>query len=71
MLKGERSPVRDAVVLNAGIALALTVPDRGTSHPEFLEGVRAGMDRAEAALDSGASERLLKSWSEATNRDDL
>ena len=71
VLKGERSPVRDAVVLNAGIALALTVPDRGTSHPEFLEGVRAGMDRAEAALDSGASERLLKSWSEATNRDDL
>ena len=71
VLKGERSPVRDAVVLNAGIALALTVPDRGTSHQEFLEGVRAGMDRAEAALDSGASERLLKSWSEATNRDDL
>lgn len=71
VLKGERSPVRDAVVLNAGIALALTVPDRGPGHPEFLEGVRAGMDRAEAALDSGASERLLKSWSEATNRDDL
>lgn len=71
VLKGERSPVRDAVVLNAGIALALTVPDRGTGHQEFLEGVRAGMDRAEAALDSGASERLLKSWSEATNRDDL
>ena len=53
--------MRDAVVLNAGIALALTEPDRGTSDADFVAGVRAGMDRAEQALDSGAAEQKLAS----------
>jgi anthranilate phosphoribosyltransferase len=71
LFDGHRSPVRDAVVLNAGIALALTEPDRGTSEADFVAGVRRGMDRAETALDSGACQRVLRDWCEASQRDDL
>jgi anthranilate phosphoribosyltransferase len=71
LFEGQRSPVRDAVVLNAGIALALTEPDRGPSEADFVAGVRRGMDRAEAALDSGASLRVLRDWSQSSQRDDL
>jgi anthranilate phosphoribosyltransferase len=66
VFSGERSPVRDAVVLNSGIALALTVPDAGQAEADFVSGVRAGMDRAEAALDSGAVARVLQEWAAAT-----
>lgn len=68
ILDGERSPVRDAVVLNAGVALALDATDRGTSHDDFVADVRAGMDRAEASLDSGAAKQALDRWVAATNR---
>ncbi|SER91269.1 anthranilate phosphoribosyltransferase [Pedococcus cremeus] len=68
---GQRSPVRDAVVLNAGIALALTEPDTGTTDADFLAGVRRGMDRAEQALDSGEALRRLDAWARASQRDDL
>jgi len=63
---GTRGPVRDAVVLNAGLALALTEPDRGTRDEDFVAQVRGGMDRAEQALDSGAAARLLDTWAAAT-----
>jgi anthranilate phosphoribosyltransferase len=71
VLEGERSPVRDAVVLNAGIALALTTPDAGEGEDAWLAGVRAGMDRAEQAIDSGAALERLRRWAEASQRDDL
>jgi anthranilate phosphoribosyltransferase len=58
--------VRDAVVLNAGIALSLTTPDVGDSHDAWLAGVRAGMDRAEAALDSGAATEVLERWAQTS-----
>ena len=68
LLAGERGPVRDAVVLNAGMALAtasgLTEPT--VSRAALAAAVRAGMDRAEAAIDSGAAEGLLGRWVEAT-----
>jgi anthranilate phosphoribosyltransferase len=68
LLAGERGPVRDAVVLNAGMALAtasgLTEPT--VSRAALAAAVRAGMDRAEAAIDSGAAEGLLARWVEAT-----
>ncbi len=63
---GEIGAVRDAVVLNAGIALALTEPDRGTTREDFLTDVRTGMDRAEQTLDSGAATRLVARWVRAT-----
>ncbi|MGA8979245.1 MAG: anthranilate phosphoribosyltransferase [Pedococcus sp.] len=66
LFDGGHGAVRDSVVLNAGIALALTEPDRGSSDEDFLAGVRAGMDRAEQALDSGAAAEKLAAWAAAT-----
>jgi anthranilate phosphoribosyltransferase len=71
LFEGQRSPVRDAVVLNAGIALALTEPDAGSTEADFVAGVRRGMDRAEQALDSGEALRRLEAWAQASQRDDL
>ncbi|GAA4406055.1 anthranilate phosphoribosyltransferase [Fodinibacter luteus] len=68
LLEGERGPVRDAVVLNAGIALAtasgLAAPT--PSDAVLAAAVREGMDRAEAAIDSGAAHSLLERWVQAT-----
>lgn len=63
---GATGPVRDAVVLNAGIALALTEPDAGSRTEAPVAGVRAGMDRAEQAIDSGAATALVERWVTAT-----
>ncbi len=63
---GARGPVRDSVVLNTGIALALTVGDSGPGDEGLRAGLRAGMDRAEQALDSGAASALLQRWVAAT-----
>jgi anthranilate phosphoribosyltransferase len=62
----ERGAVRDAVVLNAGLALALTASDSGSTAGAFEEDVRAGMSRAASAIDSGAATRLLAAWVAAT-----
>jgi len=65
---GALGPVRDAVVLNAGIALALTVPDRGETQADFLAALHAGMERAGAAIDDGSATSLLQRWVTATRR---
>ena len=85
LFAGQRGAVRDAVVLNAGMALALAGPDldgrrrdaagSGTdrarrSDEAFAAAVRVGMDRAEAALDSGAAAAQLDRWAAATQRTD-
>lgn len=58
LLAGVRGPVRDAVVLNAAGALAAY---EGIS--EDLTGqLEAGIERAAAALDSGAAADLLARW---------
>jgi anthranilate phosphoribosyltransferase len=64
---GAFGPVRDAVVLNAGVALALTVTDGGQSQAAFVEALRSGMDRAGAAIDDGSAASLLQRWVSATN----
>ena len=51
---GERGPVRDAVVLNAGAALALAAAD-GAPVADVDAAIRAGIERAEEAIDSGAA----------------
>jgi anthranilate phosphoribosyltransferase len=56
------------VVLNAGLALALSSPDSGSDGEALVRDVRAGMDRAEQALDSGAASAQLQSWVDATQR---
>ena len=66
VLAGATGPVRDAVVLNAGIALALTEPDEGTSVEAFTAAVRAGMDRAERAIDDGSAAAVVDRWVAAT-----
>ncbi len=71
LLDGEKNAVRDAVVLNSGIALALTVDDVGSGDADFSEAIRAGMDRAAAAIDSGGAARVLSTWVDATHSDDL
>ena len=66
LFEGSSGAVRDAVVLNAGLALALTATDSGTSEEAFESDVRSGMSRAAAAIDSGAVSRLVDAWVAAT-----
>lgn len=61
MLAGEPGPVRDAVLLNAGAALA--VHDDPTEAASALDG---GIAKAAAAIDSGAAAALLERWVGAT-----
>jgi anthranilate phosphoribosyltransferase len=58
VLAGEKGPVRDAVVLNAGAALAVHAAEDG-SVDDRLE---AGMRHATEALDSGAAQDALQRW---------
>lgn len=65
LLAGETGPVRDAVVLNSGAAVALA--QAGPSAPaDPIAAIRAGMDTVEAALDSGRTADLLQRWVDAT-----
>ncbi len=70
VLAGDSGPVRDIVLLNA--AAGLTSFDL-SQHPEQLqqpivERLAAGLERAAAAIDSGAAAAKLAQWVEATNR---
>ena len=69
VLAGERGPVRDAVVLNAGAALAVHAQvdaDAPSDQDGVHEALRAGMARAEASLDDGAAADVLERWVAAT-----
>jgi anthranilate phosphoribosyltransferase len=65
---GAPGPVRDAVLLNAGIALALTRPDSGPLPADVHADLRAGMDLAAEAIDSGAASGVVDRWVAATRR---
>jgi anthranilate phosphoribosyltransferase len=65
---GELGPVRDAVLLNAGVALALTVPDKGETQADFNAALQAGMHRAAAAIDDGSATSLLNRWVTVTQQ---
>lgn len=58
LLAGETGPVRDAVVLNAGAALAVHAAETGT----IEERLAAGIERADEALASGAAQDVLERW---------
>ena len=64
LLAGEEGPVRDAVLLNAGAALAAY---EGADGP-LLDRVAQGMAAAAAALDSGAASAVLDRWTETATR---
>ena len=62
VLEGESGAVRDAVLLNAGAALAVYEQ----SEHAWPERIRVGMDLAAAAIDSGAAKTKLDQWVEAS-----
>jgi anthranilate phosphoribosyltransferase len=57
-LAGERGPVRDAVLLNAGAALAAYDGLGG----DLTRALATGLERAAKAVDSGAAATLLERW---------
>ena len=63
VLAGERGPVRDAVVLNAGAALAV----HGAPDDDVAESLAAGVARAAEAIDTGAAQAALDRWVAATS----
>lgn len=67
---GEQGPVRDAVLLNAGTALAVVAAGEGGQDPrddeELAAAVRVGIERAAVAIDSGAATRLVEDWVRVT-----
>ncbi len=58
LLAGDAGPVRDAVVLNAGAALAVHDDPAG----DVDDALAAGIRRAAAAIDSGAAQHTLGRW---------
>ena len=58
MLAGDAGPVRDAVVLNAGAALAV----HAASGDPVEVALAAGVERAIAAIDSGSAQATLDRW---------
>ncbi|MGA8845774.1 MAG: anthranilate phosphoribosyltransferase, partial [Nocardioides sp.] len=58
LLGGARGPVRDAVVLNAGAALAVHAAEPGAP----IERLAAGIARAVAAIDEGGAQAVLDRW---------
>jgi anthranilate phosphoribosyltransferase len=63
LLDGETGPVRDAVLLNAGAALA--VYDAPGTPP--VDALAAGLERAGEAVDSGAARATLDRWIAASS----
>lgn len=60
LLAGAAGPIRDAVLLNAAAAIAT---HSGTATPDgLLGGLADGLQRAAAALDSGAAADVLGRW---------
>jgi anthranilate phosphoribosyltransferase len=63
VLAGDTGPVRDAVVLNAGAALAVyDAPD-----DDVDTALAAGVAKAGGAIDSGAAQAALERWVAASS----
>ncbi|KAJ1684182.1 hypothetical protein LUZ63_020475 [Rhynchospora breviuscula] len=58
LLDGEAGPVKDAVVLNAGAALAVHEAGPGS----LEERLAAGIERARLSVESGAAQQVLERW---------
>lgn len=68
LFAGEHGPVREAVLLNAGAALAAYDDALGRGRADLHEAVAAGRDRAAAAVDDGSAAALLDRWVAAATR---
>jgi anthranilate phosphoribosyltransferase len=64
LLEGEKGAVRDAVLLNAGAALAVY----DAPGAPVAETLATGIDRARASIDSGAAKAALDRWVAAAAR---
>ncbi len=62
LVAGEPGQVRDAVVLNAGAALAVHANEPGSIEDRLT----VGLERAREALDSGSAQATLEGWVEAS-----
>jgi anthranilate phosphoribosyltransferase len=62
LVDGARGPVRDAVVLNAGAALAVYAG----AADDPLEALAAGIAQAQESLDGGAARSALDRWVDAS-----
>ena len=62
-MAGEQGQVRDAVVLNAGAALAVHAAEPGSPDDRLA----AGIERASEALDTGAARATLDRWVEISS----
>jgi anthranilate phosphoribosyltransferase len=62
LVAGEEGEVRDAVLLNAGAALAIHAAEPGT----LEERLAAGLARATEAVDSGRARAVLERWVEVS-----
>src|SRR4051794_7519329 len=58
LVAGEPGEVRDAVLLNAGAALAVHAAHEGS----FEDRLAAGIERATAAVDAGSAQQTLERW---------
>ncbi|GGC71224.1 anthranilate phosphoribosyltransferase [Hoyosella rhizosphaerae] len=63
-LDGEKSPVRDAVLLNSAAAIAASKGVTGDIHDAIAE----SMEQATKAVDSGAAAKLLSAWADWTQQ---
>ncbi len=62
VMAGDRTPVRDAVLLNAAAAIAA---HEGSAGP-LTERLRSALERATESIDSGAALAVLDRWAAAT-----
>ncbi|GAB6897862.1 anthranilate phosphoribosyltransferase [Kineosporia succinea] len=63
LLAGKTGPVRDAVLLNAGAALAASSASEG----DLVKQISEGVQKAAESIDSGAAAGVLERWVAATN----
>ena len=62
LLDGEKGAVRDAVLLNAGAALAVYDAAQTSTQGSADEALAAGLERARESIDSGAAKQTLDRW---------
>lgn len=70
VLAGVSGAPRDAVLLNAAVALALPLIEEGAEAPSLTEAIAQGVTSAREAIDSGAAAQVLQRWVAATRRRD-
>ncbi len=62
VLGGAPGAVRQTVLLNAAAGLAVLAAATGTGSGSLVEGVRAGLEQAAAAVDDGRAADVLERW---------